>query len=81
MASKAKAALSNGNGADVVQVEPAGKVVVSQATLDLLVQGRSDLAARRAQVAQELANLDARLQRQEGAIELMQALLAQEPSP
>lgn len=51
---------------------------VSAATLDLLETGRAELLQRRQQLTQQLAELDAAIQRQVGGIQLMQTLLGRD---
>lgn len=60
---------------------PAHKMEVSQETLELLRKGHASLVQRRQQVAQQLQEVDAAIQRQVGGIQVLEGLLAGEGNP
>lgn len=68
----------NGKTLQVLDVETAPRLTLSQETLDSLRSGKETLLREREQVAARLAQLDAAIQRQEGAIAVVSALIAGE---
>jgi hypothetical protein len=78
----------NGDGAEVIDGQATAgdsppavpSMTVSQATLDLLIEGRNELVKERQQMMQQMQQIDAAIQRQEGGIQLMQNLLATKAS-
>jgi hypothetical protein len=71
----ARTEVPNGNGHAVADAPAIQRAGVDSGTLDMLMQGKDGMLRKRQEYVKAMQELDVLIQRQEGGIILMQALL------